>query len=107
MPNKTVRTLDRINSAWGIIVIVAFFVIFGYGLRATGQSSEKKLDGILYAVQEQNAVLTILVESLKDKDRDHISFDTKITDNAKTMREIVRLMDRVVILIERDGVTPR
>lgn len=101
MPEKLSKIVNYINSAWGILVIIAFFIGSWYTLGTDVRANGEKTDLAIRILQKQTELLANQNESLKDKSRDHITFAQKQDLNLDMQRDIVRLMDRVVILMER------
>ena len=101
MPDKISKLVGSVNSAWGIFVIVAFFTIFGYSLSLNVVANGQKIDKAITIMGKQTEIMLGLTESLNDKDRDHVEFTKGQTETIQTQREIVRLMDKMVVLIGR------
>lgn len=101
MTDKLQKIVSGINTAWGILAMIGFLIIFIYTLSSNVEANGQKIDESMLIMKKQTEIMSSLAESLKDKDRDHIEFRHGQQENGRTQREIVRLIDRVVVLIEQ------
>jgi len=101
MPEKITRIVENINSVWGLLVIAAFFIIFGYSLSLNVQANGLKVDKVMAIMDRQTEIMSSISESLKDKDRDHIAFSRTQQETVETQREILRLIDKISMQLDK------
>ena len=81
--------------------MIGFFVVFAYSLSINVQANSTKIDKAILIMGQQTEIMQSLVKSLNEKDRDHMEFSKTQQENTRTQREIVRLIDKMVVLMER------
>lgn len=100
------EALERIiKNNWvgllGIIVPMSAVIIYFTGIDKTLSAVEKQQMNLSMATRKQNELLTEILFSLRQKNRDHSDLKLQQTETMEMMHNSIRVMDKIMLILER------